>query len=259
MCSVICQVISHYVTGVKNVIIWRISSNDQVHIGEAMRSRHEGGGFIRRLFMFALLGGVGIFIYVIADVLINPSTEVAVIPTPNSSLMIPTPTAMMIASSETDLQPVATPTLIPGTYDLHNAQLIIPSVAVNTPIIQVYLRNATWDVSTLGTYAGHLQGTTWVNGVAGNIVLSGHVEMRDGRQGVFAGLDKIEVGALIILQQGEINRRYQVTEMRSVEPNDLEPVRPTDTERLTLITCDSYDFFSDTYLNRTVIIAEPIS
>lgn len=223
-----------------------------------MRSRHEGGGFIRRLFTLALMGGVGLFIYIIGDALINPSSNEEVIPTPNLSMMIPTTTPIMVASSDEDHQPSATPTLIPGTYDLQNAQLIIPSVAVNTPIIQVYLRNATWDVSTLGTYAGHLQGTTWMSGAIGNIVLSGHVEMRDGRQGVFAGLDKIEVGALIILQQGEENRRYQVTEITSVAPTDLEPVRPTETERLTLITCDSYDFFSDAYLNRTVIIAEPI-
>jgi LPXTG-site transpeptidase (sortase) family protein len=223
-----------------------------------MRSRHEGGGFVRKLFMFALLGGIGIVIFLIGDALVNPSTDEIIIPTPNLSMMIPTQAPLMVASSEDEQQPIATPTLLPGTYDLHSAQLIIPSVAVNTPIIQVYLRNATWDVSTLGTYAGHLQGTTWLSGVRGNIVLSGHVEMRDGRQGVFAGLDKIEVGALIILQQGESNRRYQVTEITSVAPTDLEPVRPTESERLTLITCDDYDFFSDAYLNRTVIIAEPI-
>lgn len=223
-----------------------------------MRSRHEGGGFVRKLFMFALLGGIGIVIFLIGDALVNPSTDEITIPTPNLSMMIPTQAPLMVASSEDEQQPIATPTLLPGTYDLHSAQLIIPSVAVNTPIIQVYLRNATWDVSTLGTYAGHLQGTTWLSGVRGNIVLSGHVEMRDGRQGVFAGLDKIEVGALIILQQGESNRRYQVTEITSVAPTDLEPVRPTESERLTLITCDDYDFFSDAYLNRTVIIAEPI-
>jgi LPXTG-site transpeptidase (sortase) family protein len=222
-----------------------------------MRSRHEGGGFVRKLFLVTLLGGVGLFIYVIGDAFINPADEVVMIPTPNLAI-IPTQEPITVASSNQLHEPLPTPTLLPGTYDLNGAQLIIPSLAVNTPIIQVYLRNASWDVSTLGTYAGHLQGTTWLSGVKSNIVLSGHVEMRDGRQGVFAGLDKIEIGALIILQQGNDNRRYLVTEITSVPPNDLDPVRPTDSERLTLITCDSYDFFSDTYLNRTVIIAEPI-
>ncbi len=223
-----------------------------------MRSRHEGGGFVRKLFIFALFGGVGLLLYVVGDAIVNPASDEVIIPTPNLALMIPTQAPITIEPSDEGQQPIPTPTLLPGTYDLNDAHLLIPSLAINTPIIQVYLRNASWDVSTLGAYAGHLQGTTWLTGVKSNIVLSGHVEMRDGRQGVFAGLDHIEVGALVILQQGDINQRYLVTEITSVPPTDLDPVRPTDGERLTLITCDSYDFFSDTYLNRTVIIAEPI-
>jgi LPXTG-site transpeptidase (sortase) family protein len=63
---------------------------------------------------------------------------------------------------------------------------------------------------------------------------------------------------LIILQDGDNERRYLVTEITSVDPTNLDPVRPTTTERLTLITCDEYDFFKDVYATRTVIVAEPI-
>ncbi len=217
----------------------------------------QRGSLLKNLFLFAIVGALGGVILLIADALINTASPPD--PAPEAVAATATPPAVVMADDVAlDVPLGEPPTPAPGTYDLNNAQIIIPAVAINAPIIQVYLGGSSWDVSALGLNVGHLQGTTWLTGMPGNIVLSGHVEMRDGRRGVFAELGNVEVGALVILQQNGEERRYQVTEIASVAPTDLDPVRPTTTERLTLITCDDYNFFSDAYATRTIIIAEPI-
>jgi sortase (surface protein transpeptidase) len=52
-------------------------------------------------------------------------------------------------------------------------------------------------------------------------------------------------------------RVFIVTEIRTTTPDDLSPIMPTRSERLTLITCGAYDFFQDAYLERLIIVAEP--
>jgi sortase A len=123
--------------------------------------------------------------------------------------------------------------------------------------VQVYLDGVSWDVTNLGMNVGHLQGTAWLED-AGNIALSGHVELADGRAGVFASLHELKPGDLVVLRQGGSERRYSVTEVKTVQPEDLTPLYPTIEERLTLITCGNYNFFQDTYLERVVVVAQRI-
>ncbi len=148
----------------------------------------------------------------------------------------------------TDLQP----DIPPGTT------LFIPSAGIYANIFRVYLDGESWDVSRLGTNVGHLQGTSWLN-EKGNVVLSGHVELSDGRIGAFANLDEIKIGDLVIVQQNGVEYRYAVTQVGKTTPDDLTPLYPSEQSMLTLITCGSYDFFSDSYLERTVVIAELLS
>jgi LPXTG-site transpeptidase (sortase) family protein len=122
--------------------------------------------------------------------------------------------------------------------------------------VQAYLSGNSWDVSQIRANVGHLQGTSWV-GQNGNVVLSGHVERADGSAGVFANLDLVQVGDPIRLTVNGQERRYNVTEIRTTTPEDLSPIMPTRSERLTLITCGEYDFFQDAYLERLIIIADP--
>jgi LPXTG-site transpeptidase (sortase) family protein len=61
---------------------------------------------------------------------------------------------------------------------------------------------------------------------------------------------------MIYLRQGEDERSYKVVEIENVMFDDLTPLYPTSSDRLTLITCDDYDFFSDVYRERTVVVAE---
>ena len=137
-----------------------------------------------------------------------------------------------------------------------DARIFIPSVGIDERITQAYLDGTSWDVSHLGTSIGHLQGTSWVNDGPGNVVLSGHVELSDGRRGVFAELDEMNIGDMIILTENGEEIRYIVVAIQEVQPDDLTPLYPTAFDRLTLITCGGYDFFSDEYRVRTVVTAD---
>ncbi|GAB4340402.1 MAG: hypothetical protein Kow00117_20880 [Phototrophicales bacterium] len=212
------------------------------------------------LIIFGAIAGIGFLIY---DSFLRGSDEPEPsLPVVNNNTPVPT-TAISVASTPTFSTPStpSTPTATPIASNyrpITDAHLIIPSVAINTPVINVYLNGTSWDVSNLGVNVGHLQGTTWIGGVPGNIVLSGHVELADGRQGVFANIENLQIGDRIILREGNVEYRYAVVDIYNTDPTNLDPVRPTLEERLTLITCDSYDFFRDTYLERTIVVAERI-
>ncbi|MDX1995162.1 MAG: sortase [bacterium] len=158
-------------------------------------------------------------------------------------------------------QPAGAGSNVPvSDIDSANTRLFIPSAGIEAPITQVFLDSSgSWDVSYLGQTVGHLQGTAWLDDAPGNIVLSGHVELADGRQGVFATLDEVTQGEIIIITRGDEERRYVVTTVSEVEPDDLTPLYPTDEEILTLITCGEYNFFSDQYEVRQVVVAERLN
>lgn len=192
-----------------------------------------------------LIGIVAGIVFVILDQrTTQPTTE-----------NITTPQSAQPTQVELDT-PTPSSTIVPTPPSAaQSARLLIPAAAVSSPIIPVYLDGTSWDVSKLGVNVGHLQGTAWFNQV-GNVVLSGHVELSDGRRGVFASLEDLLVGDTIIVEYEGTQRRYTVTEITKAAPADLTPLYPAQIERLTLVTCDSYDFLSDSYLERTVVIAE---
>jgi sortase A len=194
-----------------------------------------------------MIGGIAFLIYDGLRTSNTTSIPPRVQPTDN-------PTRVVVQVSTDIPLPTSTPTAAPVPETL---SLLIPSLAINAPVIDVYLVDGIWDVSLLGANVGHLQGTARV-GEAGNVVLSGHVELRDGTKGVFGFLDQANIGDRIIVRRGNIQYQYVVTDVYVTTPDDLTPVYPTSTPRLTLITCGNYDFFSNQYLERTIVVAEPI-
>ncbi len=116
-----------------------------------------------------------------------------------------------------------------------------------------------WDVSTLQDLIGHLEGTSWL-GDAGNTVLAGHFEDEIGQPGPFRYLYVAKVGDRIMIQEGADNplQVYEVREVFSTSPEDLEVLRHTNLPRLTLITCDAWNPDRETYEDRLVVVAEPI-
>ena len=214
--------------------------------------RRRSNTSFRSLFTLIILGMVGGIAFLVYDNLRIPSAPSTPTPPPVVIEVTDSPT-QAVAQAPTDI-PLPTPTTTPAPESL---SLLIPSLAVSAPIIDVYLVEGTWDVSVLGANVGHLQGTARV-GEVGNVVLSGHVELRDGTKGVFGFLDQANIGDRIIVRRGVTQYQYVVTDIYITTPDDLTPVYPTINPRLTLITCGNYDFFSNQYLERTIVVAEPV-
>lgn len=201
------------------------------------------------LFVAALVAGI---IFVIVD---NPPAPGApALPIGTTAAIMPTltntspPTATATADPEQESRAYISPDISA------DARLMIPTAGINARIVQAFLDGISWDVSRLGPNVGHLQGTA-LPGEPGNVVLSGHVELSDGRGGVFSRLNDVSVDDLIMVQVDGREWVYVVTEIGRTAPDDITPVMPDGTDRLTLITCDSYDFLSDSYLERVIVVA----
>jgi LPXTG-site transpeptidase (sortase) family protein len=154
------------------------------------------------------------------------------------------------------------PTLTPPPLSAASSQhrILFPNAEAAGTIVEAYKIPGGWDVSNLQNLVGHLEGTPWL-GQNGNIVLAGHFEDELGRPGPFRYLYFAEVGDQILLQDTPDSEPhvYEVREVFRTDPSDVEVLRKSDTPRLTLITCDSWDQGSKVYTERLVVIAEPVT
>src|SRR5690606_18548739 len=139
-----------------------------------------------------------------------------------------------------------------------DTSIFIPTAGIWSDVIQAYLNSGNWDISNLRSNAGHLEGTAWVT-QPGNVVISGHVELSNGLPGIFSELDNIEVGDVIRVRSEDIGYTYVVRETYSTGRSDLHPLMPTLDDRLTLITCSSYDIVTNGYRERLIVVAERVS
>lgn len=209
------------------------------------RRRRSG---VPNLLLLILLGVFGGIVFLVYDNANNAAPVVITEPIEVTPVSTDAPVL-------DDAVPTPRPTAVTGI--ISQSELFIPSAGVTAPIIPVFLDGESWNVKQLGRNIGHLQGTTDLD-ATGNIVLSGHVEMSDGRRGIFADLNQIVVGDRVILRHENTERLYHVIELKQVSPDDLTPLYPSDEDRITLITCDEYDFFQDTYHKRIVVVAERV-
>ena len=171
------------------------------------------------------------------------------------------PTGVAEASQETTAADSATPIPAPNVgVDLATGRRIIfPHAGTVGRIVTAQRIPGGWDITYLQDLVGHLEGTPWIGD--GNTVLAGHFEDQIGNPGPFRYLYEAEVGDRIMVQDGEDApmQIYQVTQVFATSPDDIEVLRNTDTPRLTLITCDDWNPGRQTYDERRVIVAEPIT
>ncbi|RKM55550.1 class D sortase [Butyrivibrio sp. X503] len=88
--------------------------------------------------------------------------------------------------------------------------------------------------SALSASLGHEPGTA-SPGEIGNCVIAGHRNYNFGKY--FNRLDEVEVGDEIFVDTRDDTYEYKVTEIKVVNPEDVEILDPTDDEQLTLYTC----------------------
>jgi LPXTG-site transpeptidase (sortase) family protein len=133
--------------------------------------------------------------------------------------------------------------------------LEIPVLGVNASIVGVESRKAGWDVAWLQDQVGWLNNTaypTW----KGNSVLTAHVVNADGRPGVFSSLKALGVGEYMFVYSGGYRYTYRVVSSGLVQPDDRSVMKHEEKPYLTLITCDTYDERTGTYLQRVAVRAE---
>ena len=136
----------------------------------------------------------------------------------------------------------------------------IPSQKIQANIVGVPEVNSNWDVSWLGSDAGWLNGTafpTW----NGNSVITAHVTDANGRPGPFANLKNLAYGNKIVVHLYGEKYTYEVRQSRTVFPGAtlyaFEHLQ--DHAYLTLITCQGYNFLTDSYMFRRVVRAVLVS
>jgi len=140
-------------------------------------------------------------------------------------------------------------------YDALGMTIEIPDLHLKTSIVGVQIKDGSWDVAWLQDQLGWLNGTaypTW----KGNSVLTGHVVNADGKPGVFSKLKSLNVGEYVYIYSAGYRYTYQVKSNELIDPGDATALRHEDDSYLTLITCDTYDEKSNSYLMRVAVHAK---
>lgn len=118
-------------------------------------------------------------------------------------------------------------------------RLVANTAGIDTSVTEVGVvmqaGRAAWE--TAWRSAGHHL-TSARPGQPGNMVISGHVSVADGRNvAVFANLDRLQVGDVVEVYSGDDVYRYAVQSTSTVLPTALAVLRSGSQSRLTLITC----------------------
>ncbi len=133
-------------------------------------------------------------------------------------------------------------------------RLVIPALDLDIPVTISPITNQTWQVDHLGQdLVGHLEGTA-SPGDPSNVVLAGHVTVAHNVYGPFAGLGQLESGDPIILYTGDQSFTYIVDYRNLVDRTDIQVAFPTDTARVTLITCSNWSDELGAYEQRLIVV-----
>ncbi len=115
------------------------------------------------------------------------------------------------------------PSAINATFP--RAVLRVPSLRLEVP---VYAGTST---GVLNRGAGSIEGTAWPGSDDGNIGIAAH------RDSFFRPLQGITPGAELYIDTMQSTRRYRVTSIRVVTPQDVAVLADTGRPSVTLVTC----------------------
>ena len=134
-------------------------------------------------------------------------------------------------------------------------RIVIPSLKVNAKVISKPYSELTWDLSNLEQNVAALDDIPNQTS-ANNIVLAGHVTVRNGSHGPFRYLWKLNPGDQVIIQDEKFVYTYIVRDQVLVYPEEISVLSDTLQPQLTLITCTNWDEETLSYLRRRVIFAD---
>jgi sortase A len=198
-----------------------------------------------------------------ADAPANPS------PTPMPTVA---PTPQPAPSAEPIVQADAIPTSEPGSTDnemhvvpvpnkapvaaaLPARRLVIPTIGVDTKVIQLGTKldkngKIAWETAPFA--AGQHKGLAGP-GQNGNMVLSGHISSPN-EGAVFNNLPKLKVGEGVIVATDERQYLYRVTETKVVTPDQVDVLDQTPDATLTLITCYPDKIYSHRFVVTATLV-----
>ncbi|HYF63747.1 MAG TPA: sortase, partial [Herpetosiphonaceae bacterium] len=124
----------------------------------------------------------------------------------------------------------------------------MPRIGLDTTVVEAGFSLGVWDVPRYS--AAHYWPIAAYPGTAGNIAIAGHVGYRDT---IFNYLPGARVADELYLTANGVERRYVVSEIMTLLPEDTWVLNPTDTEVVTLITCVPIGVYS----HRLIVRATP--
>ncbi len=132
--------------------------------------------------------------------------------------------------------------------------LVIPQLGVETEILGVPLSEGKWDTTWLGQSAGWLNETaypTW----EGNTVITGHVWDSWNQPGLFSNLKELKYGDQFEIHAYGMTYTYEVRSTERVREDNLSVLGHSEFDTVTLLTCESYNFWTGDYRYRRAVQA----
>src|SRR3989344_740790 len=111
-------------------------------------------------------------------------------------------------------------------------RIVIPKSNIDLKVIPSKIVNGYWELSentaSYGLGSGYPQSKS-------NTVIFAHA-----REGLFYNLKDVKVGEIIYVFTKDKWFRYKVNKIKTVYPNQIEVIKPTKNETLTLYTCSGF-------------------
>jgi sortase A len=175
-------------------------------------------------------------------------------PTPLAEPIVPADAipALEPGSTDNEMHVVPVPLKPPVAAALPARRLVIPTIAVDTKVIQLGTKldkygKIAWETAPFA--AGQHKGMAGP-GQNGNMIISGHISSPN-EGAVFNSLPKLKVGEGVIVATDERQYLYRVTETKVVTPDQVDVLDQTPDPTLTLITC----YPDKIYSHRLVVTA----
>ncbi len=128
-----------------------------------------------------------------------------------------------------------------------------PPSVITIPELKVHSGVLPTDWEPPPFVVGELKGSA--NVTQGNTILVGHLTGAAGN--VFAHLDQLQPGEKVTATSRGVDYDFVVSEVDTLPENDLSPLKPSDTPRLTLMTCAGvWNPVTHDYNERLWVVAE---
>ena len=145
----------------------------------------------------------------------------------------------------------------PSTSALYDDfHLLIPSLDIDTPVIaDVDGTDQDAYFKALENGVAHFRGTA-KPGQSSNIFIFGHSSFYWYKPGnykkIFTNLEDIKIGDEIILWYSQKEYKYRTSEIKTVDPSEIDVLKPTSEEQVSLMTCVP----PGTALRRLIVVAK---